>query len=134
MATIFGWRISSCRIEMNSSKSALKAPIRPENEAGLCFRPFDESGAFILTPQGQVVRRLAMQAAGATMLAQVVGVTIQLISGLILVRLLTPADFGLVAMVTTFSLLFMNAGGNGFTEALVQRKEVDHFLASNIFW
>ena len=106
----------------------------PTDGAGLCFRPFDESGAFILTTEGQGLRRLAVQGAGAMMLAQAFGLAIQIISTLILARLLTPADFGLVAMVTTFSLLLMNAGGNGFTEAVLQRKEVDHFLASNLFW
>src|SRR6185295_6662181 len=43
-------------------------------------------------------------------------------------------DFGLVAMVTTFSLLLMNFGFNGFTETVVQRARIDHVLASNLFW
>jgi len=37
-------------------------------------------------------------------------------------------------MVTTFSLLVANFGFNGFTEAVLQREEIDHFLASNLFW
>ena len=37
-------------------------------------------------------------------------------------------------MVTTFSLLLVNAGGNGFTEVVLQRPEIDHFQASNLFW
>src|SRR5207245_2234195 len=48
--------------------------------------------------------------------------------------LLTPGDFGLVTMVTTFSLLLLNCGLNGFTEAILQREEIDHSLASNLFW
>src|SRR5207249_7239012 len=119
-------------IRMNCSKAAPEAPV--VQERGICFRPFDESGAFILAAEGQEVRRLAMQGAGATTLAQAFGLTIQIISTLVLARLLTPADFGLVTMVTTFSLLLMNAGGNGFTEAVLQRKEVNHFLISNLFW
>ena len=59
---------------------------------------------------------------------------IQIISTVVLARLLTPADFGLVTMVTTFSLLFMNFGGNGFTEAVLQREQIDHRLTSNLFW
>src|SRR5207253_333211 len=35
---------------------------------------------------------------------------------------------------TTFSLLLMNFGQNGFTEAILQRDQIDHFLASNLFW
>ena len=53
---------------------------------------------------------------------------------MILARLLTPADFGIVSMVTTFSLLFRSFGLNGFTELIVQREELTHRLASNLFW
>ena len=59
---------------------------------------------------------------------------IQIIATVLLARLLTPADFGVVAMVTTFSLLVSNFGLNGFTEAVLQREEIDHFLISNLFW
>jgi len=51
-----------------------------------------------------------------------------------LARLLIPADFGVVAMVTTFSLLLMSFGLNGSTEAIIQCDEIDHFTASNLFW
>jgi PST family polysaccharide transporter len=53
---------------------------------------------------------------------------------LILARLLRPADFGLVGMVTTFSLLLSSFGLNGFTEAVIQFEEMDHYTASNLFW
>jgi O-antigen/teichoic acid export membrane protein len=53
---------------------------------------------------------------------------------MILARLLTPADFGIVTMVTTFSLLFRSFGLNGFTEMIMQREELTHTLASNLFW
>ncbi len=50
---------------------------------------------------------------------------IQVVATVVLARLLTPRDFGLVAMVTTFSLLLSNFGINGITEALVQREQID---------
>ena len=59
---------------------------------------------------------------------------IQVIATVVLARLLTPRDFGLVAMVTTFSLLLSNFGINGITEALVQREQIDQLQASNLFW
>jgi PST family polysaccharide transporter len=37
-------------------------------------------------------------------------------------------------MVTTFSLLFRSFGLNGFTELIMQREEITHPLASNLFW
>ena len=53
---------------------------------------------------------------------------------MILARLLTPADFGLVAMVTTFCMLLMGVGANGCNEVIIQRDKMEQFLASNLFW
>ena len=53
---------------------------------------------------------------------------------MVLARLLTPSDFGVVTMVTTFSLLFRSFGLNGFTELIMQREGISHSLASNLFW
>ena len=55
-------------------------------------------------------------------------------SVVILARLLTPSDFGIVTMVTTFSLLLRSFGLNGFTELIMQREEITDSLASNLFW
>ena len=55
-------------------------------------------------------------------------------SVVILARLLSPADFGIVTMVTTFSLLFRSFGLNGFTELIMQREDITDSLASNLFW
>ena len=99
------------------------------------MKPFDASGAFRpVADGGGDLRRLAVRGAGVTVLSGGLGVAIQIIATVVLARLLTPADFGVVAMVTTFSLLLSNFGFNGFTEAVLQREEIDHFLASNLFW
>jgi PST family polysaccharide transporter len=68
------------------------------------------------------------------MLSQSLAFAVQMIATVILARLLAPADFGVVTMVTTFSQLFMNCGLNGFTEAIVQREQLNDRLASNLFW
>src|SRR6266481_7668769 len=94
--------------------------------------PFDASGAF--RPAGGSLRRLAVRGAGVIMFSQGAGLAFQIIATVILALLLTPADFGAVTMVTTFSLLLVNFGGNGFTEAILQRDKIDHLLASNLFW
>ncbi len=98
------------------------------------MKPFDASGTFQPTANGNELRRLAVKGAGATVLSSALSLGVQIIATVVLARLLTPQDFGLVTMVTTFSLLLVNFGLNGFTEAVVQREEINHFLASNIFW
>lgn len=88
----------------------------------------------MVRPDGGGLRRVAIRAAGVTTLSQSIALAIQVIATVVLARLLDPAAFGVMAMVTTFSLLLSNFGGNGFTEAVVQREEIDHRLASNLFW
>jgi PST family polysaccharide transporter len=68
------------------------------------------------------------------MLSQSAAFLAQFVATVVLTRLLAPSDFGLVTMVTTFSLLLASFGLNGFTEAILQRPEIDDPLASNLFW
>lgn len=100
------------------------------------MRPFDSSGAFapVIPNGGVTLRRLAVRGAGMTVFSGGFALAIQVVATVVLARLLTPRDFGLVAMVTTFSLLLSNFGINGITEAMVQREQIDHAHASNLFW
>lgn len=99
------------------------------------MKPFDERGAFRpITPEGDGLRQAAVRSIGVTLLSGGLGLAIQIVAVMVLARLLTPRDFGLLTMVTTFSLLLANFGMNGITEAVVQREMIDHRLASNLFW
>jgi PST family polysaccharide transporter len=68
------------------------------------------------------------------MSASGLSLAVQIVSTVLLARLLTPADFGVVTMATTFSLILVNFGLNGFTEAIIQFGDLDHQTASNLFW
>ena len=83
--------------------------------------------------QGQL-RRKAVRGAGLTIASGGTILAVQIVATVVLARLLVPQDFGVVAMVTTFSLLLVNFGLNGFTEVIVQRDSVSHQLASTLFW
>ena len=96
------------------------------------MKPFERTGAF--RPSEDAVRDLAVRGAGAILFSGGVGTALQVIATITLARLLTPRDFGVVAMVTTFSLLLCNFGLNGFTEAILKFDDLDHGLASNLFW
>jgi O-antigen/teichoic acid export membrane protein len=98
------------------------------------LNPFDENGLFRLAGVPGEFRRRAVRSAGVTVASQAGVFAVQMISTVVLARLLTPADFGVVTMVTTFSLLIMSFGLNGYTEGILQRRDLDHFLASNLFW
>jgi PST family polysaccharide transporter len=107
-----------------------------EKLSGSRLNPFAEDGNFMATPQAGVgkLRRLTTRGAGATVFAVGTSLVVQVVATVVLARILTPTDFGVVAMATTFSLLLVNFGFNGFTEAIVQRDQVHQDLASTIFW
>src|SRR4029453_6193239 len=69
-----------------------------------------------------------------TVSAQGAKFLLNLVSTMILARLLNPGDFGLVAMVTTvtgFLRVFKDAG---LSIATVQREKITHAQVSNLFW
>jgi O-antigen/teichoic acid export membrane protein len=98
------------------------------------LKPFDSSGVFYPVAKPEGLRRTAVRGASVTVFAQGISFVVQMGATVILARLLTPADFGVVTMVTTFSLLLCSFGLNGFTEAILQREDITDSLASNLFW
>lgn len=60
--------------------------------------------------------------------------TIQIVSTMVLGRLLIPGDFGLIGLVSLFSLLLVSCGPHGSTVAILEVDEIDHFVTSNLFW
>lgn len=76
----------------------------------------------------------AVRGASINIVAQFVGIAIQTVGVVILARLLKPKDFGLVAMVSAFSLWLANFGVNGFTEYIIQKQEIRKEEIASIFW
>jgi len=86
------------------------------------LKPFDSSGAWLPASDVNGLRRSAVRGTGVTVFAQVAAFAVQMIATVVLARLLMPGDFGVVAMVTTFSVLVMSCGRVGFPDAVLQRK------------
>ena len=98
------------------------------------MRPFDRLGRYRPVVAKAEIPRLAVRGAGVTVAFSGLGLAVQVLSTVVLARLLLPRDFGLVALVSTFSLLLMNFGLNGFTEVILQWEKINHFIVSNLFW
>jgi O-antigen/teichoic acid export membrane protein len=98
------------------------------------LKPFDHAGEFQGVSENANLSRLTVRNAGVTIFAQGCVFAIQLLGAIILARILTPTDFGLVTMVTTFSLLLASFGLAGLTEAVLQTEKINHSLVSNLFW
>jgi polysaccharide transporter, PST family len=84
-----------------------------------------------LKPQ---LKKLAIRGTGATVFAQTLNYGMVMVGIIILSRILTPDDFGLVTMVVVISLILANFGGNGFVEAIVQEEKINHSQISTLFW
>lgn len=59
---------------------------------------------------------------------------VQFIISVILARILSPAEFGLVAMITIFTLLAQTVVVSGFGQALIQKKDCTPEDESTAFW
>ena len=80
------------------------------------------------------LRRHAVSGGLVTALAQAIKFGLSLVSAVVLARLLTPDDFGLVAMVATvtgFLWIFKDAG---LSTATIQKTKITHAQVSNLFW
>jgi O-antigen/teichoic acid export membrane protein len=98
------------------------------------LKPFQSDGNFQPVATGKGLRRTAVRGAGAAIAGATSNFAVGIGSVVILARLLTPSDFGIVTMVTTFSLLLRSFGLNGFTELIMQREELTDSFVSNLFW
>jgi O-antigen/teichoic acid export membrane protein len=59
---------------------------------------------------------------------------LQSLSTVVLARLLTPADFGIVAMVTAITVFGQAFADLGLSEATIQSTEINHDQVSSLFW
>ena len=68
-----------------------------------------------------------------TLVSQGTQFLMQSVSTIVLAHLLTPADFGLVAMVTAFTGLASGFADLGLSEATIQPLEITHNQVSALF-
>ena len=69
-----------------------------------------------------------------TLTAQGTQFLLQSTSTVVLARLLVPADFGLVAMVTAITGVAQGFADLGLSEATIQREQISHGQVSTLFW
>jgi PST family polysaccharide transporter len=80
------------------------------------------------------LKRRTVSNGAITATAQLGKFCLSLVSTMILARLLNPADFGLVALVTTAANFFQAFKDAGLSLATVQRDKITHAQVSNLFW
>ena len=87
------------------------------------------------TLSGHELKRKSARGGVHTWAAQVGIYGLQVIGTVVLARLVSPADFGLVAMVTAITGLVSYMGVDlGLTSAVVQRKDLSVAQSNGLFW
>ncbi len=59
---------------------------------------------------------------------------LNILFGIFLARLLSPADYGIIGILTIFTLIAGNLQSSGFTQALVNLKSPTHRDYNSVFW
>ena len=80
-------------------------------------------------------RRQSMAKAGMwSVLGSISQAGLQLVGVVVLSRLLPPGTFGLMAVVIFFQAFLSQFNSEGFSIAMIQKDDLNHELASNVFW
>ena len=77
---------------------------------------------------------VAIRGSAVTLMGQLARFGVQLVALVALARLLSPQDFGLVAMVTVITGVAFILGDAGLSMAALQSRELTHQQRSNLFW
>ena len=98
--------------------------------------PFDAEGVFSpsKTNSDAPLRTVAVRGAGATVISGGIRLATQMVGTVILARFISPHDYGLVSILSTFSYLLTGLAGNGVTESIVQSMRITRSLANALFW
>lgn len=80
------------------------------------------------------LRRKTVKGVAWTILSQVSRLLITLVVTAVLARLLSPKDFGLIAMVAVFSSFFTLFNDMGLPSAIIHKREVTEEELSSAFW
>jgi O-antigen/teichoic acid export membrane protein len=87
-----------------------------------------------LTPSYTNLKPRVISSAAFNITARMSSFAIQMITTLVLVRILSPGDFGLVGMVTPFIAVFMIFGNLGLTNAVLQQTTITRPQLSSLFY
>ena len=79
--------------------------------------------------KGKVVKGVAWST-----VEKICSALLQFVVSLVLLNLLSPEDYGLMAIVAAFPAILMPLGDSGFSQALIRKGEVDDLDYSSVFY
>jgi len=102
----------------------------------LDFSPKDEKYLkwFSRDELGHDLKGKSVRGGVRTVGAQLFSFTVNIVTTIFLARLLLPADYGLVAMVTAFTGFILMFKDMGMAQAIIQKDGLSQRLVSMVFW
>jgi O-antigen/teichoic acid export membrane protein len=85
-------------------------------------------------PAASDFKRKSVRGGAAAIFSQGIGMALQIVTTVVLARLLSPTDYGLQAMVITLTGFFSLFKDAGLSVASVQRETLTHEQISTLFW
>lgn len=82
----------------------------------------------------ETLKRQSIRGVSLTAGAQLAQALLRTVSVVVLARLLTPHDYGIVAMVTSITALALLFQGMGLSAAAIQERKLTHEQSSTLFW
>ncbi len=89
---------------------------------------------FVRNHQQGDLRSKSIKGGVSTVGAQIISFILNIGSTVLLARLLLPNDYGLVAMVTSFTGFVLMFKDLGLSQAIIQKEEVNQHEVSMVFW
>lgn len=80
------------------------------------------------------LKKRAIQGIAWGSLGQIANQAGRFVTGIVLARLLSPEDFGLIGMLLIFTSLAEKVINGGFSQALIQKKEIDQSDKTSVFF
>lgn len=90
----------------------------------------------IFTPRdiSSNLKEKSIRGGAVTLFSRAVNFILQMGSTIILARLLVPADFGMIAMVTAVTGLASTFSSLGLSTATIQKDNINHVQVTTLFW
>jgi PST family polysaccharide transporter len=119
--------------QMNTDSAAESAVLHNQTK-NAPFRRLDFERRFGLHEAQRDLKGKTIRSGAITVIGQISRFFLYSCSGIVLARLLTPQDYGLVGMVTAVTGLLRLFKDGGLSTATIQRSSISHELVSTVFW
>jgi O-antigen/teichoic acid export membrane protein len=80
------------------------------------------------------LKKQAIRSGGITVFSRMLNFLIQTVATIVLARILTPEEFGLIAMVTSLGGFLVIFKDLGFTNVTIQENNINHEKISTLYW